>query len=695
MRPELVTRMTKIGNAKDDLASKHASNKAQPSEPLCTDEPGLKASTEFNLEELDRLLGRCALSNSNEPFSRPNEFGALQFYSTFIEHSPISFLSFSSTGVIHFVNVAAARLLELDRHELLGRQFSSFVAESDRVQFSSLLSKCSLRGEKQISELKLVALTGTVRQVRVEASAMPDSQDCSVAVFDITDCKSKERAREMRERAIQSVNQAIVITDASQVGAPIVFTNDGFERLTGYSTWQANGRGIDLLVGKKTDLASIAALEAAIVDCVPYATEVWLYRKNKSPFRCSLNFAPVCDESGMPRNYIGFLTDVTERHHAEEQLRHAQKMEAIGQLSGGIAHGFNNLLTVIEGYSDLLIDAPEHFADRSKEFLNEIRTATMRATELTQQLLALGRRQLLQATSFSLNVLVREVTDRLNYAHIKLEVALDPRLHQIWADRSQIAQILMKLIHNATDALVEGGRLTVSTKSIELNALDVASMSNIRPGKYALLSVSDTGCGMTDEVRSRAFEPFFTTKPTGKGTGLGLSAVHGVVTQSGGHIDVSSRAGSGTCFNLYLPQENMNPQSASNANETVVPNGGSETILLVEDEDAVRNIVRIVLVRYGYKVLEAVDGTAALKIAQEYDQTIDMLITDVVMPGLQGPEVARAVVHKIPSIRVIFMSGYVDDARTREGLADATSSFIQKPFSSDELAHKVRAVLDA
>lgn len=684
MRPDQVTAASKFNDARNEESSvlqhlEHGTPSANQSS---------QQSAQQQLIELDRLVARCAISQSDEG-------NALRFYAKFIDHSPIAFLSFSISGVIQFVNDSGAKLLGHQRHELLGRQFSSFVSDADRVPFSSLLSRCFLRGEKQTLELRITSATALPRHVRLEATAIPDSQDCAVTIFDITESKRAEHSREMRERAIQAVNQAIMITDPSQVGAPIVYTNDGFERLTGYSTWQANGRGIELLVGKKTDLAAIAGLEAAIVECNSYSTELWLYRKNKTAFRCTMNFAPVCDDTGMPRNYIAFLTDVTDRHNMEEQLRQTQKMEAIGQLSGGIAHGFNNLLTVIEGYSGLLIDAPEHFAHRSTDFLKEIRVATTRATELTQQLLALGQRQLLHPTSFNLNLLVQELMERLHYEHIQIEFSLDPRLRQIWADRSQISQILMNLIHNAIDALSAGGRLSVSTKSMELNEFDVATLSNIRPGKYALLSVSDNGCGMTDEVRNRAFEPFFTTKPLGKGTGLGLSAVHGVVTQTGGHIDVSSRAGLGTCFNLYLPQENMTSQSVPTSNNAVAPRGGSETVLLVEDEDAVRNIVRIVLTRFGYKVLVAANGAEALQIVDEHKQAIDLLVTDIVMPGLQGPEVAKAVVSKMPNTRVIFMSGYVDDARTREGLADATSSFIQKPFTSDELAHKVRSVLDA
>ncbi len=379
----------------------------------------------------------------------------------------------------------------------------------------------------------------------------------------------------------------------------------------------------------------------------------------------------------------------------EERLRHSQKMEAVGQLAGGIAHGFNNLLTVIEGYSGLLLDAPTVFAGRSHEFLTEIRSATSRAAALTQQLLALGRRQLLHPLAFDLNELITESLEEFESDAVEIETDLDPNLHQVWADRAQISQALANLVHNAFDALTEGGRLIVRTKCLELSASDVTNMSQIAPGKYALLSVSDTGCGMSEEVLARAFEPFFTTKPLGKGTGLGLSAVHGVVSQSGGHIDVTSKPGVGTCVNLYLPQEKMPLDSTSQQSKPSSPKNGTETILLVEDENAVRNIVRIVLTRYGYKVLEAADGNQALEIVRTYEQPIHMLLTDVVMPGMHGPEVAKAVVNKMPSIRVIFMSGYVDDARTREGLADATASFIQKPFTSEDLAHKVRAILDA
>jgi PAS domain S-box-containing protein len=570
-----------------------------------------------------------------------------------------------------------------------------FIAEEDRIRFSNFLGKAFATNLKQVCELKLLPIGRAPVYVRVEASVAQDSSDCMAGLFDISDRKLTEHSRAIRDLAIQAVNQGIFIADPAQPNCPIIYVNDGFESMTGYTATEAVGRSFEFLQGRDTNLDSVAEMYEAFCELRSCTVELLHYRKNGTMFWNAMRFAPVCDDSGKLLQYIGFMSDVTERRHMEERLRHSQKIEAVGQLAGGIAHGFNNLLTVIEGYTGLLLDAPAVFANRSHEFLTEIRSATSRAAGLTQQLLALGRRQLLHPLAFDLNELVVQSLKGLASDSIEIETDLDSQLHQVWADRAQIAQALSNLTHNALDALVGGGRLAVRTQCVELSASDVISMSQIVPGKYALLSVSDTGCGMSEEVLARAFEPFFTTKPLGKGNGLGLSAVLGVVTQSGGHVDITSKPGIGTCVNLYLPQEKMPLDSTSQQSKSPSPQNGTETILLVEDENAVRNIVRIVLTRYGYKVLEASNGNEALEVVRTYDQPIHMLLTDVVMPGMHGPEVAKAIASKMPSIRVIFMSGYVDDARTREGLADATASFIQKPFSSEDLAHKVRAVLDA
>lgn len=619
----------------------------------------------------------------------------VDYGSTIIDSLPCSCFGFSRSGGVQFVNKAGAQLIGLERHDLLGRQFASYIVEADRIRFSNLLARAFATNVKQVCELKLLPIGRPAVDARIEASVTSETGECMAAVIDISDRKQAEQSKQIRDVAMQAVNQGIVIADPGQPNCPIIYVNSGFELMTGYSATEAVGRSFDLLQGRDTNPDSVAEIYEAFCELRSCTVELLHYRKNGSVFWNAMQFAPVCDESGKLLQYIGFMSDVTERRHMEERLRHSQKMEAIGQLAGGIAHGYNNLLTVIEGYSSLLLEAPVVFADRSKEFLTEIRSATSRAADLTQQLLALGRRQLLHPLAFDLNELVTESIEGLATDSIEIETEFDPTLHQVWADRAQIAQALNNLTLNALDAISNGGRIVVRTQSVELSAAEAGSMSQVAPGRYALLSVSDNGCGMSEEVLARAFEPFFTTKPLGNGTGLGLSAVHGVVTQSGGHIDVTSKQGKGTCVNLLLPQEKMPLDSTSQQSKSRLPQQGTETILLVEDENAVRNIVRIVLTRYGYNVLEASNGNEALEVVRTYDQPIHMLLTDVVMPGMHGPEVATAVLSKMPTIRVIFMSGYVDDARTREGLADATASFIQKPFSSEDLAHKVRSVLDA
>ncbi|MDX1925695.1 MAG: PAS domain-containing protein [Pirellulaceae bacterium] len=632
-----------------------------------------------------RALG-TATTNSHE---------TLGFYSSVVDHLPFACLGFTKAGVVQFSNLSGVQLIGVERHELLGRQFATFISDADRPHFSNLLGKAFATHQKQVCDLKLLPVGRAPVYVRIEASVAPNSTECMAALVDISEHKQAELSRDIRNLAIQAVNQGIVIADPTQPNCPIIYVNDGFESMTGYTATEAIGRSFEFLQGRDTNPTSVAEMYAAFCELRTCTVELLHYRKNGTMFWNEMQFAPVCDESGKLLQYIGFMSDVTQRRNMEERLRHSQKMEAVGQLAGGIAHGFNNLLTVIEGYTGLLLDAPAVFANRSQEFLTEIRSATSRAAELTQQLLALGRRQLLHPLAFDLNELVSESLQGLGTDTIEVQANLDPQLHQVWADRAQIAQALTNLIHNALDALADGGRLAVCTQCVDLSAADVTSLSQIPPGKYALLSVSDNGCGMSEEVLARAFEPFFTTKPLGKGTGLGLSAVHGVVSQSGGHVDVTSKPGIGTCVNLYLPQEKMPLDSTSQQTKPPSPKSGTETILLVEDENAVRNIVRIVLTRYGYKVLEAANGNEALEIVSSCESPIHMLLTDVVMPGMHGPEVAKAVVSQIPAIRVIYMSGYVDDARTREGLADPTASFIQKPFSSEDLAHKVRAILDA
>lgn len=380
----------------------------------------------------------------------------------------------------------------------------------------------------------------------------------------------------------------------------------------------------------------------------------------------------------------------------EEQLRQSQKMEAVGQLAGGVAHDFNNLLTAITGYSELTLrDLDDNSPFRAK--ITEIRKAGERAASLTRQLLAFSRKQILQPKVLDLNAVIPEMDKmlrRLIGEDIALETVLDSSLGQVKADPGQIEQIIMNLCINARDAMPHGGRLTIETSNVDLEQAYSNQQVVLRPGHYVMMSVSDNGCGMTADTQARIFEPFFTTKELGKGTGLGLSTVYGIVKQSEGSIWVYSEVGSGTTFKIFLPRVDEVALSENLRQKSRSAPGGSETVLLVEDEDIVRALSTEILERCGYRVVTAADGQEGLRVCKEFEGRIDLMITDVVMPHMSGRELAEHLARLRPDTRVLYMSGFTDDAIVRHGVLDEGVSFIQKPFSPDSLAIKAREVLD-
>jgi nitrogen-specific signal transduction histidine kinase len=392
---------------------------------------------------------------------------------------------------------------------------------------------------------------------------------------------------------------------------------------------------------------------------------------------------------------VGNLRDVTERKRLEEQFRQAQKMQAVGRLAGGIAHDFNNLLTIILGYCEIVLEGLRP-SDPLHDLLEQIEKAGKRASVLTNQLLAFSRKQVLQPRVLELNVLVAEMEKmlgRLIGEDVDLAVAAAPDLWRIKADVGQMEQVLMNLAINARDAMTNGGKLTIETDNVELDDLYVSAHSESRPGEYVRLAVTDSGCGMDPVTMAQIFEPFFSTKGD-KGTGLGLATVYGIVKQSGGHIEVYSEVGIGTTFKVYLPRdyEDSTTHSASQAPKTI--HQGNETVLLTEDEDAVRALAKLVLQRNGYRVLEARHGGEALLLCEQTQEVIDLLVTDVVMPNMNGRQVAERLKTIRPEMKVLFLSGYTDDAIVRHGVLDANMHFLQKPFTAEGLAQKVRTVLD-
>ena len=383
---------------------------------------------------------------------------------------------------------------------------------------------------------------------------------------------------------------------------------------------------------------------------------------------------------------------------SEELLSQSQKLEAIGQLAGGIAHDFNNLLTAINGYSELswrmLRDE-----DPIRRNLEEIKKAGERAAALTRQLLAFSRRQVLQPKALDLNAVVSDLEKmltRLIGEDIDLQAALDSKLGSVQADPGQIEQVIMNLVVNARDAMPGGGKLTIETANVYLDKNYVAPLNSIAPGHYVMLAVSDTGMGMDEETIQRIFEPFFTTKEVGKGTGLGLATVYGIVKQSGGNVTVYSEPGRGTSFKIYLPRiDEIAPSAEQRLNQesSEIPHG-TETILLAEDEDVVRKLTCEVLEMYGYRVLEAANGGSALLICERETEPIDLLLTDVVMPEMSGRELADRLLKIRPEMKILFMSGYTDNTISHQGILEEGENFIQKPFSPESLALKVREILD-
>ena len=402
------------------------------------------------------------------------------------------------------------------------------------------------------------------------------------------------------------------------------------------------------------------------------------------------------DGRGDPTRLTGACVDITERRHTEEQLRQVQRMDAVGRLAGGVAHEVNNMMTAILGFTDLLLD-PGHAGDRRGDLL-QIRKAAGRAAIVTAQLLAFSRRQILQPRMVDLNVVVTELQPmlpRLMGEDKEVDVVLAPDLWPVHADRGQLEQVVINLALNARDAMPRGGRFTLETANVVLDEGYIArhSGTTMARGSYVQLVVSDTGGGIPPDLQGRIFEPFFTTKPVGQGTGLGLSMVYGMIKQSGGFIWVYSEPGQGTAFKLYLPRAAASPEAATPPGGYEVPRG-EETVLVVEDDQLVRELSARLLASQGYATLEARDGREALELLEAHAGRVQLVLTDVVMPELGGAEFARRVQSLQPGLPVLFMSGFTDHEVVRRGLLDPGAPYLQKPFDAATLGRRVREVLD-
>jgi PAS domain S-box-containing protein len=505
--------------------------------------------------------------------------------------------------------------------------------------------------------------------------------------------QSEERYRDYFENA----KDAIYVHD---LNGRYIMVNKAGEELIGYTRDELLQMRISDVVPRKYLDEIHERLKKKLTDHSLTIYEVEAIRKDGSRVPIEVS-SRLIYENGVAVAVQGSARDISERKRAEEalrasqfQLQQSQKLEAIGQLAGGVAHDFNNMLTAIIGYTDLSLRRVG-LENPIRRNLEETKKAAERAASLVRQLLAFSRKQILEPKVLDLNDVVKDMEKmltRLIGEDIKLATRLEADLGSVKADPCQVEQIIMNLVVNARDAMPRGGRVTIETANITLDQTILKHVS-VKPGEYVMLAVSDTGSGMDQETQRRIFEPFFTTKDVGKGTGLGLSTVYGIVKQSGGNIWVYSELGLGTMFKVYLPRIDDAAAATLEKQDSIVLRG-SETILLVEDEDVVRGLTRKILMQAGYNVLDAKGGEEAIRVCRAHVGPIDLLLTDVVMPELSGKEVADRLVELRPEIRVLFMSGYTDEAIVQHGVLDANVEFIQKPFTWIGLTKKVRDVLN-
>ncbi len=616
-----------------------------------------------------------------------------------IEHSPLAVVVLDSEQRVQMCNRAFTTLFGYRQAEILGGLIDEFLAPPELKSEAVSFSRRALTGQRVHTTTRRRRKDGSL--VTVEVTGVPLIVDRKmvggIGIYqDITErLRAEEALREthhLLETIIQTSPLAIIVLDNT---GRVKLWNRAAENIFGWSAAEVLDRPLPIVPEEHRE-EFCRLLDAELQGQSQTGLPLLRQRKDGSRVTVRLWSAPLCDASGQRLGVMGVLEDITEKRALEEQLRQAQKMEAVGRLAGGVAHDFNNLLMVIFGYAELLLERlpAESPLRRPAE---EIHKAANHAANLTRQLLAFSRKQMLQPHVLDLNSVVRDLQQllrRLIPENIELVIRTAAEFGAVLADPGQLEQVILNLVINARDAMPAGGKLILETANVVLDASHPLTHSDLPPGAYVLLAVSDTGCGMDRETLIHIFEPFFTTKAKSGGTGLGLATVYGVVKQSGGHITVYSEPGLGSTFKIYLPQVTAPEQSGCAGPPSDALPAGSETILLVEDEQDVRELSDEFLRRQGYRVLSADSGEQARTLAAAHDGPIHLLITDLIMPGMSGCELAEHLQANRPEIKVIFTSGYADEAALQHCLGKSGAAFLQKPFPLHVLARKIREVLE-
>jgi PAS domain S-box-containing protein len=599
-----------------------------------------------------------------------------------------------------YVNAAFARMLGHDSPEsMLGVHWQKIYDPRDVELLLGQVRKSLAVGGKWSGQISLRRRDGTTIPVEMAITFLANGVTACIG-HDISARKEAEKARVEAENKYRTlVEQVAAISYIAELGihGQWHYISPQVEAITGYSQeeWLAGSRDWTRHIPQE-DHPVIEAAEAASLRGERFQAEYRIVRKDGAVIWVS-DTAVVVSGSYSHPVMEGIIVDITERKLLENQLQQSRRMEAVGRLAGGIAHDFNNLLTIIKGYAELAVQRagiqPELRAD-----VQQIENAAERASMLIRQLLAFSRRQVLQPKIIDLNAIVLgldKLLGRLMGEHIEMMTRCGANVGHVKADPAQIEQVIMNLVVNARDAMPKGGRLTVETVNVDLDSTYARDHVTVKPGPYVMLAVSDSGIGMSPETVAHIFEPFYTTKESGQGTGLGLSTVYGIVKQSGGYIWVYSEPGRGTTFKVYLPRVAEQVEAKPEAVEIPVAGKGSETILLVEDEEAVRELATRILSAKGYSVVAAKSTKEAEQLSEKYGGKIHLLLTDIIMPGTSGRELARRITARHPRTRVLYMSGYTDNVLAQGGVLEAGLSFLQKPFTPRALAQKVRDVLDS
>ena len=595
--------------------------------------------------------------------------------------------------VLVSANPAAERQTGCRGDEWRGREFDELWPAARQSGISQAFLRAMETGvpyEAEVLHYRDDRVEGTfaVRAFRIPGDRL------GVAFENVSERRRVEAERARLATAVEEAGESILITDAE---GTIQYVNPAFERITGYSRAEAVGRNPRILKSGKHKESFYRDLRDTLQRGHVWSGRFINRRKDGTLFEAEGTIAPIRDASGAIISYVSVMHDVTQEVAMEEQLRQAQKMEAIGLLAGGVAHDFNNILTAVLGNVELIRNRPND-AVRSRDGLEQIEKCAHRAAALTRQLLTFSRRQVIKPEVASLNRILTD-TEELLRRLIGDEIALVCRpasdLGRVRVDTGQIAQVIMNLVINARDAMPRGGTLTIETRNETIDAPFVAMHPGLKPGPYVLLAVRDTGCGMNEETIKRIFEPFFTTKPPGKGTGFGLAIVFGIIKQSGGDVWVYSEPGVGTTFKVFLPRVDVGAGSPDGAPTPGDVPEGTETILVAEDEETVRVLTCKLLQECGYTVLVAEGGQQALDLAAGYAERIDLLVTDVVMPDVNGARLAQALQASRPSLKVLYLSGHTSDVIAHHGVLNDGVQFLEKPFSLEALARRIRGILDS